>query len=113
MQSAAPGEAAFVKTGDRIKKGQVVGIIEAMKLMNEIEVRSEACISVSAVAQPTTTPHFTHGRQASACQEPAKTQHKEIWVAVSQFVPSPLHLFASLLEATACSSNNSLTLLAS
>lgn len=28
---------AFVSVGDRIKKGQVVGIVEAMKLMNEIE----------------------------------------------------------------------------
>jgi acetyl-CoA carboxylase biotin carboxyl carrier protein len=27
----------FVQVGDRVKKGQVVGIIEAMKLMNEIE----------------------------------------------------------------------------
>jgi acetyl-CoA carboxylase biotin carboxyl carrier protein len=28
-----------VKEGDRVKKGQTVCIIEAMKLMNEIEVR--------------------------------------------------------------------------
>ncbi|KAJ6852044.1 biotin carboxyl carrier protein of acetyl-CoA carboxylase 1, chloroplastic-like [Iris pallida] len=33
----APGEPAFVKVGDKVKKGQVVCIIEAMKLMNEIE----------------------------------------------------------------------------
>ena len=26
-----------MKVGDRVKKGQVVGIVEAMKLMNEIE----------------------------------------------------------------------------
>lgn len=34
----APAEGAepFVKVGDSVKKGQVVGIIEAMKLMNEI-----------------------------------------------------------------------------
>ena len=34
----APAEDAepFVKPGDRVKKGQVVGIVEAMKLMNEI-----------------------------------------------------------------------------
>ena len=36
--SAAPGEPSFCKVGDRVKKGQTVGIIEAMKLMNEIEV---------------------------------------------------------------------------
>lgn len=35
--AAAPGEPNFVKVGDRVKKGQTVGIIEAMKLMNEIE----------------------------------------------------------------------------
>ncbi|MCI8466373.1 MAG: acetyl-CoA carboxylase biotin carboxyl carrier protein [Lachnospiraceae bacterium] len=36
---AAPSEDAepFVKAGDTVKKGQVLGIIEAMKLMNEIE----------------------------------------------------------------------------
>src|SRR3954449_12222129 len=32
----APGEAPFVKIGDRVEVGQVVGIIEAMKIMNEI-----------------------------------------------------------------------------
>jgi len=35
--SSAPGETPFVKVGDTVKKGQVLGIIEAMKLMNEIE----------------------------------------------------------------------------
>lgn len=36
---AAPAEDAspYVKVGDRVKKGQVLGIVEAMKLMNEIE----------------------------------------------------------------------------
>jgi len=37
-RSPAPGEPPFVKDGDRVKKGQTVCIIEAMKLMNEIEV---------------------------------------------------------------------------
>ncbi|KAI7985928.1 hypothetical protein LOK49_LG14G00561 [Camellia lanceoleosa] len=36
-RSPAPGAPAFVKVGDKIQKGQVVCIIEAMKLMNEIE----------------------------------------------------------------------------
>ena len=35
--SSAPGEQCFVKVGDTVKKGQVLGIVEAMKLMNEIE----------------------------------------------------------------------------
>lgn len=36
---AAPSPEAepFVKKGDIVKKGQVLGIVEAMKLMNEIE----------------------------------------------------------------------------
>jgi acetyl-CoA carboxylase biotin carboxyl carrier protein len=35
--SPSPGSAQFVSPGDHVAKGQVVGIIEAMKLMNEIE----------------------------------------------------------------------------
>jgi acetyl-CoA carboxylase biotin carboxyl carrier protein len=35
--SPSPGSAAFVSSGDRVEKGQVICIIEAMKLMNEIE----------------------------------------------------------------------------
>ena len=31
------GANPYVKVGDRVKKGQVIGIIEAMKLMNEVE----------------------------------------------------------------------------
>ena len=36
---AAPAEDAepFVKVGDSVKEGQVLAIVEAMKLMNEIE----------------------------------------------------------------------------
>ncbi len=36
-RAPAPGEAAFVEIGDRVRSGQTVCIIEAMKLMNEIE----------------------------------------------------------------------------
>ena len=35
--AASPEDEVFVKEGDSIAKGQVLGIIEAMKLMNEIE----------------------------------------------------------------------------
>jgi acetyl-CoA carboxylase biotin carboxyl carrier protein len=35
--SPSPGAAAFVSPGDRVEKGQVICIVEAMKLMNEIE----------------------------------------------------------------------------
>ena len=35
--SSSPEAESFVKVGDTVKKGQVLGIVEAMKLMNEIE----------------------------------------------------------------------------
>lgn len=36
-ESASPGSAPFVKVGDSVEPGQVLCIIESMKLMNEIE----------------------------------------------------------------------------
>ena len=36
-QSPEPGGKGYVSTGDRVKSGQIVCIIEAMKIMNEIE----------------------------------------------------------------------------
>ena len=36
-EASAPGADPFVKVGDKVEAGQVVCIVEAMKLMNEIE----------------------------------------------------------------------------
>jgi len=36
-QSASPDEAPFIKIGDNIMVGQVIGIIEAMKVMTEVK----------------------------------------------------------------------------
>jgi acetyl-CoA carboxylase biotin carboxyl carrier protein len=36
-ESPAPGAASFVRVGDAVEPGQVLCIIESMKLMNEIE----------------------------------------------------------------------------
>jgi acetyl-CoA carboxylase biotin carboxyl carrier protein len=36
-ESPSPGSPPFVKPGDTVEAGQVLCIIEAMKLMNEIE----------------------------------------------------------------------------
>ncbi len=36
-ESSSPGAAAFIKIGDEVENGQVLCIVEAMKLMNEIE----------------------------------------------------------------------------
>jgi acetyl-CoA carboxylase biotin carboxyl carrier protein len=48
-QSPEPGAQAYVKVGSRVNVGQVVCIIEAMKIMNEIEsevggVVKEVCV---------------------------------------------------------------------
>ncbi|EJF10211.1 acetyl-CoA carboxylase biotin carboxyl carrier protein, partial [Pontibacter sp. BAB1700] len=36
-RSSSPDKPSFVNVGDEVKKGQVICIIEAMKLFNEIE----------------------------------------------------------------------------
>ena len=46
-RASEPGAPNFVEIGDTVKKGQVLCIIEAMKLMNEIE--SEADGEITAV----------------------------------------------------------------
>ena len=43
-KSPAPGAAPFAKVGDVIRKGQPIGIIEAMKIMNEIEAEFDCKI---------------------------------------------------------------------
>ncbi len=43
--ASSPESAPFVEVGDRVKKGQVVCIIEAMKLMNEIECEYEGVVA--------------------------------------------------------------------
>ena len=52
--AAGPDSAPFVKPGDHVKAGQVVCIVEAMKLMNEIEADVAGVIVKALVdnAQP-------------------------------------------------------------
>ena len=45
----APDADSFVKVGDTVKKGQVLGIIEAMKLMNEIESEYDGVVEAILV----------------------------------------------------------------
>lgn len=47
--AASPEAEVFVKVGDTVKKGQVLGIIEAMKLMNEIESEFDGVIEAVLV----------------------------------------------------------------
>ena len=42
--SSSPDAPAFVKVGDRVEAGQVLCIIEAMKLMNEIEAETAGTV---------------------------------------------------------------------
>lgn len=44
-RAPGPGEKPFVEKGQKIKKGDVVGIIEAMKLMNEITATEDGVIT--------------------------------------------------------------------
>ncbi len=43
-EAPSPGAPPFVKVGDTVKEGQVLCIIEAMKLMNEIEAEVSGVI---------------------------------------------------------------------
>ena len=43
-RAPSPGADPFVKTGDTVKKGQVVCIIEAMKLLNEVEADMDGTV---------------------------------------------------------------------
>jgi acetyl-CoA carboxylase biotin carboxyl carrier protein len=53
-ESPSPGASAFVKVGDQVEVGQVLCIVEAMKLMNEIEsdVAGEVVKRIAASGQP-------------------------------------------------------------
>lgn len=48
--ASSPDAEPFVKPGDAVKKGQVLGIIEAMKLMNEIESEFDGIVEAVLVA---------------------------------------------------------------
>ena len=53
-RSATPEASPFVKSGDPVKKGQILCIIEAMKTMNQIEAEHDGIIKQILVenAQP-------------------------------------------------------------
>ena len=48
--AASPDSAAFVKVGQHVKKGETLCIIEAMKLMNEIEAEYNGVVEEILVA---------------------------------------------------------------
>ncbi len=53
-ESPSPGAPPFVKVGDQVEAGQVLCIVEAMKLMNEIEadVAGEVVKRIATSGQP-------------------------------------------------------------
>jgi acetyl-CoA carboxylase biotin carboxyl carrier protein len=53
-EAPSPGAPPFVTVGDRVQKGQVLCIVEAMKLMNEIEAEFDAEVleAVAVNGQP-------------------------------------------------------------
>jgi acetyl-CoA carboxylase biotin carboxyl carrier protein len=53
-ESPAPGAPAFVQVGDQVEAGQVLCIVEAMKLMNEIEsdIAGEVVRRIANSGQP-------------------------------------------------------------
>ena len=49
-EAASPGTPPFVKIGDTVQEGQVLCIIEAMKLMNEIEAEVSGVLAKAFVS---------------------------------------------------------------
>lgn len=52
-RSSGPDKDPFVKVGDRVEKGQVICIVEAMKLFNEIEAEQSGVITKVLVENST------------------------------------------------------------
>jgi acetyl-CoA carboxylase biotin carboxyl carrier protein len=48
-RASAPGAKAFVEVGDTVKVGQTICVIEAMKLMNEIEADKDGIVKAIMV----------------------------------------------------------------
>jgi len=53
-EAPAPGEAPFVKVGDQVEKDQVICLIEAMKMINEIKAPKAGTIRWIAVENANT-----------------------------------------------------------
>lgn len=55
----SPNASPYVSPGDTIKKGQVIGIVEAMKIMNEIEAECDCKILSIEVEDATAVEYGT------------------------------------------------------
>lgn len=43
-RAPAPGKPPYVQVGDQVREGQVLAVVEAMKMLNEIEADASGCI---------------------------------------------------------------------
>ncbi|RAX53041.1 acetyl-CoA carboxylase, biotin carboxyl carrier protein [Helicobacter sp. 16-1353] len=57
-RAPSPDSAPYVNVGDKVKKGQTIAIIEAMKIMNEIEAEFD-CKIVEIVANDAQSVEFS------------------------------------------------------
>ena len=68
--SASPGAAAFVKVGQQVKAGETLGIIEAMKMFNQIEADVGGTVQAILVAGLPGTGHQDRGRALHRRSQP-------------------------------------------
>ena len=52
-RASAPGETPFVLPGQKVKKGEVLGVLEAMKMMNEILASKDGVVGEILVEDET------------------------------------------------------------
>ena len=52
-RASAPGETPFVLPGQKVKKGEVLGVLEAMKMMNEILASKDGVVEEILVEDET------------------------------------------------------------
>jgi acetyl-CoA carboxylase biotin carboxyl carrier protein len=43
-RASGPGEAVFVNEGDRVRPGDIVGLVEIMKMFNEVKAEEEGVV---------------------------------------------------------------------
>ena len=70
FRAATPGAKPFVEAGDQVEKGQVIGLIEAMKIFNEIQAEVSGRVSAILVEDGA----FVEADQRLIAVEPADSE---------------------------------------
>jgi acetyl-CoA carboxylase biotin carboxyl carrier protein len=68
--AASPGAEPFVREGDQVEKGQVIGLIEAMKIFNEIQAEVSGRVQAILVEDGS----FVEADQRLIAIEPASAE---------------------------------------